>query len=114
MRDVLSLQFIHVRDDANPFGPVSYPEFTDYRERTRAFIDIAAFPYSISTAEVTTSDRREHVLLTQGVDHYFPVLGIDAVQGTLAFDAAQRQRTPTRRSIARVVCGRGSATIQTS
>ena len=88
MRDVLSLQFIHVRDDANPFGPVSYPEFTDYRERTRAFIDIAAFPYSISTAEVTTSDRREHVLLTQASTNYFPVLGIDAVQGTLAFDAA--------------------------
>jgi len=88
VHDPRALQFIHVREGANAFGSVSYAEFTDYREGSRAFADIAAFPYSISTAEVTTADRRESILLTQVSTNYFPVLGIDAVLGTLAFNAA--------------------------
>ncbi|MEO7192955.1 MAG: ABC transporter permease [Vicinamibacterales bacterium] len=83
---VASLRLIHVRTTSDPFGPASYPEFVDYRERTGSFADIAAFPYSISA--VLFDNRADQVVATQVSDNFFSVLGITARAGTLVFHSA--------------------------
>jgi putative ABC transport system permease protein len=80
-----SLQLIHIRTPSEPFGAASFPEYADFRAHTRAFADIAAFPYAISSLAFTAADRREQVIATQVSTNFFGVLGIQAKIGLLAF-----------------------------
>ena len=52
-----SLRLIHIRTADNPYEAASFPEFTTYRTTTRAFSDIAAFPYWISTLSLQAGPR---------------------------------------------------------
>src|SRR5262249_58531153 len=54
-----SLRLIHIRTTENAFDAASFPEFTDYRAASRAFPDIAAFPYAISSLSLKAGDRTE-------------------------------------------------------
>src|SRR5262249_11044681 len=60
-----SLRLIHIRTAEDRFDAASFPEFVDYRTATRAFSDIAAFPYSISAIPLTTGDSTRQVVTTQ-------------------------------------------------
>ncbi len=88
VKDPDSLQFIHVRTASEPFGPASFDEFTYYRAHARAFSDVAAFPYSIATADLTSDVGSEHVLVTQVSDNYFSVLGITGAVGSLSLGSS--------------------------
>jgi predicted permease len=83
-----SLQVIDVRSDADPFGPVSIAEFKDYRAATRAFTDIAAFPYWIATSDFASGDRSAHAVSAQISTNYFSVLGVSPAAGSLALRAS--------------------------
>src|SRR5262249_40114286 len=48
-----SVRLISLRTPSEPFDAASYPEYTTYREETRAFEDIAAFPYAVSSISFT-------------------------------------------------------------
>jgi putative ABC transport system permease protein len=78
-----TLRFIHVRTPSNAFDAASFPEFTTYRTHTRAFEDIAAFPYAISTLSLRAGDRTQQILATQVSDNYFGVLGVAPRAGLL-------------------------------
>src|SRR4051812_18707329 len=71
-----TLRFIHVRTAENPFAGASFPEFTTYRTATRAFSDIAAFPYGISSVSLKAGETTQQVVGTQVSDNFFSVLGI--------------------------------------
>ena len=92
--DPNSLQFIHVRTESEPFGPASFDEFTYYRAHTRAFSDVAAFPYQIATADLTTDARSEHVLVTQVSHNYFSVLGLKGAVGSVSLGNAPSDDRP--------------------
>lgn len=79
-----SLRLIHIRTLENPFDAASFPEVATYRTATRAFSDIAAFPYSISSVSLTARDQVRQVVTTQVSDNYFGVLGIVPRVGSLA------------------------------
>ncbi len=78
-----SLRLIHIRTADNPFDAASLPEFTTYRTATRAFSDIAAFPYSISSLSLTAGNQTRQVVTTQVSTNYFSVLGIVPRVGSL-------------------------------
>jgi predicted permease len=78
-----SLLFIHARTASDPFGAVSFAEYTDYRNRARAFSEIAAFPHSISSIAFRTADRYEQVVASQVSNNFFHVLGIPPRLGLL-------------------------------
>ena len=78
-----SLRLIHIRTADNPYEAASFPEFTTYRTTTRAFSDIAAFPYWISTLSLQAGPRREQVVAAQVSDTLFGVLGIAPRAGSL-------------------------------
>ena len=78
-----TLRLIHIRTAENAFDAASFPEFTTYRTTTRAFSDIAAFPYSISSLSLTLADRTRQVVTTQVSGNYFGVLGIVPRVGSL-------------------------------
>jgi len=78
-----SLRLIHIRTPEDPFDASSFPEFTTYRTATRAFSDIAAFPYSISSLSLTAGDLNRQVVATQVSSNYFGVLGAVPRVGSL-------------------------------
>lgn len=80
-----SLRLIHIRTPENPFEAASFPEFTTYRTASRAFSDIAAFPYAISSMSMKAGDRTQQILGTQVSNSYFDVLGIVPRTGSLTF-----------------------------
>ena len=84
-----SLRSIHVRTDTEAYGPVSFAEYKDYRERTRAFSDIAAFPYSITTVNVSIGDRRAQAVSSEATSNFFSVLGVSPRAGRLALAPAR-------------------------
>ena len=84
VRDPESLQFIHIRTASEPFGAASFDEFTYYRAHAHVFSDVAAFPYSIGTADLTSSAQSEHVLVTQVSHNYFSVLGLSGALGSVS------------------------------
>jgi predicted permease len=81
-----TLRSIHIRTLAEPFGSASFPEYTTYREATRAFSDIAAYPYAIATASL--NGRSPQIMTTSVSDNFFAVLGIGSRAGTLRFGAS--------------------------
>ena len=78
-----SLRLVHLRTPSQAFDAASYPEYVAYREETRAFEDIAAFPYSISSISFTAGDRESQVVSTEVSSNYFRVLGIVPRLGTV-------------------------------
>lgn len=85
-----SLRLVHLRTPSEPFAAASYPEYTAYREETRTFEDIAAFPYAVSSVSFTAGEFKTHVIGTQISNNYFRVLGIVPRLGTLDL-----RRSPT-------------------
>jgi predicted permease len=83
--DPARLQFIHTRTPAKAFESLSYDEFVAYRERAKSFTDVAAFPYSFTTVDVTVGDRNETGLLTWVSTNYFSVLDVRPALGSLIF-----------------------------
>ena len=71
-----TLRLIHVRTPEDLFGAASFPEFATYRAETRAFADVTAFPYSISSISLGASGQSRQVVATSVADNYFTVLGI--------------------------------------
>ena len=88
-----TLRFIHVRTPAEPFGTASFPEYTAYRTRTRAFADVAAFPYDISSVPLVAGDYQRQVVATHVSNNFFKVLGITARAGRLSFGASSGHPT---------------------
>jgi len=86
--DPSSLQFIHVRTTADPFGAASFPEYQDYRTRLSAFSDVAAFPYAISSIPFAMDSRREQAVVTHVSANFFQVLGIEPRLGRLALSSS--------------------------
>jgi predicted permease len=78
-----SLRLIHISTAQDRFDAASFPEFVDYRTATRAFSDVAAFPYAISSFPLTTGGSTRQVVTTQVSGNYFSVLGIAARVGSL-------------------------------
>jgi len=83
--DPRSLRLIHIRTLQDPFGEASFPDYAFYRNQTRAFSGIAAYPYSISTAKFNDGDRNERVVVTYVSNNFFQVLDIRASLGALVF-----------------------------
>jgi predicted permease len=83
--DPRSLLIIQGQTSTQPFGPMSYVEVGDYKTRSRAFSDIAAFPHSISSITLTAFGRSEQVVATQVSNNFFSVLGVTPRFGLLAF-----------------------------
>jgi putative ABC transport system permease protein len=83
--DPASLRLIHVRTTAEPFGSASFFEYTAYRDRGRAFTDIAVFPYSLTSVSVEVVGRKEQAVATAVSPNFFSVLGITTSQGRLSF-----------------------------
>ena len=79
-----TLLFIHSNTPSEPFGSMSFAEYTDYQRRLRSFAEVAAFPYSISSITFRNSDRTDQVLATQVSNNFFAVLGVAPRFGTLA------------------------------
>lgn len=94
-----TLRFIHIRTPENRFDAASFPEYTAYRTQTRAFSDVAAFPYSISSIALKAGDRAQQVIATSVSDNYFAVLGILPRAGMLSL------RTSPNRDLFDVVIG---------
>jgi len=86
--DPRSLRTIHVRTQAEPYGPVSFDEYMYYRKNTQAFSDVAAFPHSISTINFRADDRHEQVVATEVSGNYFLVLGVRPHLGHLSLPTA--------------------------
>ena len=57
----------------------SYPDFVDYRERNRTFVDLAAFAGSTVTLDDGTGTRLVGAMLVTG--SYFTLLGVNAQHG---------------------------------
>jgi hypothetical protein len=72
--DPASLRFIHLRTPSEAFDDASFPEYVSYRDGTRAFADIAAFPFSISSIACTVGDWKAQVISTEVTDNFFRVL----------------------------------------
>src|SRR6202040_4483357 len=80
-----ALLTVHVRTQADPYGPVSFDEYQYYRDQNHVFSDVAAFPNSISMIEFRGGDRREPVVATEVSNNYFAVLGVRPRVGRVAF-----------------------------
>jgi predicted permease len=80
-----SLRTIHVRSRTDSYGPVSFDEYTYYRQHAQAFSGIAAFPYSVSTITFRTDERNQQAITTSVSDNYFAVLGVGPELGHLSF-----------------------------
>ncbi len=65
-----------MRTDAEPFGAASFLEYTAYRDATRAFSDVAAFPYSITSVSVAADGMKEQAVATAVSPNFFSVLGV--------------------------------------
>jgi len=78
-----ALRLIHIRTDAEPFGTASFPEYETYRTATRAFSDIAAFPYSIFSLSLKAGGLQKQIIATEVSNNYFGVLGIAPLAGSL-------------------------------
>ena len=63
----------------------SFPEYAAYRDQTRAFSDIAAFPCAISSLPLASGDLKAQVVTTQVSDNFFSVLGITPAWARFAF-----------------------------
>src|SRR6202008_4872040 len=83
--DPRTLRFIHIRTPENAFDAASFPEYSTYRAQTRAFSDITAFPYSISSLSLVAGDQSRQIIATAVADNYFAVLGILPRAGMLTF-----------------------------
>ncbi len=81
--DPHALRLIQIHTAENPFDAASFPEFATYRAATRAFADIAAFPYAIQAIQLTAGDRKQQVVATNVSSNYFAVLGIAPRAGSL-------------------------------
>jgi predicted permease len=80
-----ALLTVHVRTQADPYGPVSFDEYQYYRDQNHVFSDVAAFPDSISTIGFRGGDRREQVVATEVSTNYFAVLGVRPRVGRVTF-----------------------------
>jgi len=85
-----SLRLIHIHTLENPFDAASLPEFTTYRTSTRAFSDIAAFPYEISSLALKAGDRMSQIVAVQVSDNFFGVLGVEPRAGVLTLGTSPR------------------------
>src|SRR5215831_2461247 len=83
--DPATLRLIHVRTAEEPFGSASFFEYTAYRDRARAFTDVAAFPYAITSVSVEAASRKAQAIATAVSPNFFSVLGITASKGQLSF-----------------------------
>jgi predicted permease len=86
--DPRSLLTVHVRTESEPYGPVSFDEYTYYRTNTQAFSDVVAFPHSVSTIAFRADDRDQQVVATEVSGNYFSVLGVRPHLGHLIFPTA--------------------------
>jgi macrolide transport system ATP-binding/permease protein len=74
------LAAVYVSDSSGePWGSASYPEFRDYRERTRALADLAA--YTLMPLAITRDGHSTRVLGSLVSGNYFPMLGQPAARG---------------------------------
>jgi predicted permease len=78
-----SLRFVHINTPETPFDAASLPEFITYRSSTRAFSDIAAFPYSIYSLLLKAGDHSLQIIATEVSSNFFDVLGIRPRLGVL-------------------------------
>ena len=83
-----TLRLIHVRTAADPFGAASFLEYAVYRDETRAFSELAAYPFAISSLPFAAGSVKEQVVATQVSPNFFSVLGIAPDAGVLRFDPA--------------------------
>ena len=88
VNDPGSLLLIHAQTATEPYGQVSYAEYSDYITRTHVFSEIAAFPSSISSIGFRIDDTwLEHVVATQVSNNFFRVLGVTPRLGVLTLRA---------------------------
>src|SRR5262249_6551211 len=83
--DPATLRLIHVRTTDDPYRSASFFEYSAYRDRARAFSDVAAFPYSITSVSIEIGGRKEQAVATAVSPNFFSVLGITASKGQLSF-----------------------------
>lgn len=82
-------RFFTLREGGNTNHNFSYPEYRDYRDHNRNFAGVIA--HSPVTVSVGTSYENERVKGEMVSGNYFPVLGVNGVQGELSMvDAEQR------------------------
>ena len=81
-----TLRLIHVRTASEPFGAASFPEYAAYRDETRAFSEVAAYPFAISSLPFTAGEHQGTGGRDPGVStNFFSVLGIAPHAGILRF-----------------------------
>jgi len=83
-----SLREVFVRDGTDIYGPVSFDEYQDYRQRVQTFSGIAAFPHAISTFNASYDNRRVPGVASEASDTFFSVLAVAPCIGRLELRAA--------------------------
>jgi len=92
--------FTTANRNATQFGnllPLSYPNLKDFRERTDALTDVAAYSPPLALA-FTTADGPERVFAQLVTGNYFDVLGVHPIAGRLF--TSDDDRTPGAHPIA--------------
>jgi hypothetical protein len=92
--------FTTANRNATQFGnllPLSYPNLKDFRERTDALTDVAAYSPPLALA-FTTADGPERVFAQLVTGNYFDVLGVHPIAGRLFI--SDDDRTPGAHPIA--------------
>jgi hypothetical protein len=85
VRDPGRLVSIYVGPREEPYGTVSFPEFSDFRAGNHVFTDVAAYPQSITDIRLVTPGGLQHIVATEVSNNYFSVLDVTAALGRLAF-----------------------------
>ena len=87
--------------DKGTRSPVAYPNYLDWRTRSKVFEEMAAF----GDCEVIIGgkDKAERAFCEQATDTYFPLLGVSAVIGRTF--APEENSTPMRHAVALIGYG---------
>jgi predicted permease len=68
-------------DDGRPMSGISYPDYVDYRDRTTAFSDLAAFALTSVTARMAGDDQPARIRGVLASGNYFSALRTNAAIG---------------------------------
>jgi predicted permease len=90
------LAVIHHRNDQNDFDLISYPDYTDYRERNRSFVGLLAFRgLFLNLGGEGGTERIQGMIVSS---NYFSLLGVGAAAGRTL--RAEDDRTPGAHPVA--------------
>ncbi len=78
----------------NRFEKISYPDYEYYRDHSRAFSGIAAYPNSIGLNSATFENHYVMLSTCAVSDNYFSVMGIKPVAGRFFEEGDDRKQTP--------------------